>query len=195
MTSLDEIRKLKLKYPSGLVSSEGVPTLRELLEAGQERIVFLIELKGDAALHFPEILSIVEESGSRDQVLFWITWKLKFAELFERHLESGMDEVSSKVVWRVKNLEEYEDVIERFESRIVDLKPSWDALSWEDHLFMPPREHEALVDHAVEQGTLVLVSRVSSDSYLRTLREKGVRISMSRAPLSGWPRSITVCFL
>jgi hypothetical protein len=182
MTSLDEIRELRLKYPSGRVSTERVPTLRELLVAGRGRIVFLVELKGDAALHFPQILSIVEEAGAQDQVLFWITWKLEFAELFERFLESGMEEVRSSVVWRVKNRAEYEDVVERFDSRIVDLKPSWDELKWEDHLHIPPRQHGALVNHALENGTVILVSRVSSDSYLRTLHEKGVRIFMSRAP-------------
>ncbi|GAG48962.1 unnamed protein product, partial [marine sediment metagenome] len=46
----------------------------------------------------------------------------------------------------------------------------------------PPRQHAALVDHALASGSVVLVSRLSSDSYLRTLHEKGVRIFMSRSP-------------
>ena len=181
-TSFAEIRGLHLRYPSGRVSTERVPRLREFLEAGRGRILFLVELKGDSPIYFPEIVSITEEAGAKEHVLFWITWKREFAELFERYVDRGIESARSSVVWRVKDQAEYEDVIDRFGSRIVDLKPSWDELKWEDHLHIPPHEHASLVDYALERGTVVLVSRLSSDSYLRTLHAKGVRVFMSRAP-------------
>jgi hypothetical protein len=181
-TSFDEIRELRLKYPSGDVSSEKVPTLGELLRAGKGRILFLVELKGDSPLYFPEILSIVENAESSAQVLFWVTWRPEFAEPFQDYLESGITEVSSSVVWRVGNRSEFDDVVQKFDPRMIDLKPDWDALRLEKHLHIQPREHASLVEHALKGSAAVLVSRVSSDSYLQTLHDMGVRVFMSRAP-------------
>ena len=181
-TSFADIRKLRLKYPSGNVSSQKVPTLEELIRAGKGRTLFLVELKGNSPLYFPEILSIVESARASAQVLFWVTWRPEIVEHFQVFLESGISEVSSLVVWRVGNRSEYDDVVQKFHPRIIDVKPDWLALRLEDHLHIQPREHASLVKHALEEGLVVLVSRVSSDTYLKTLHDMGVRLFVSRAP-------------
>jgi hypothetical protein len=78
-STLEEMRALRLKYPSGAVNSELVPTLRDLLTKGRGRILFLIELKGAAPGHFPELLEFVQEVGATDHVLFWVTWRPELA--------------------------------------------------------------------------------------------------------------------
>lgn len=181
-STLEEMRALRLKYPSGRVSSEIVPSLRDLLTAGRGRILFLVELKGAAPGYFPEILELVEDLGATNHVLFWVTWRPEWPDLFEQLIESGIKEARSRVVWRVGNLAEYEDVIHRFKPEIIDLRPDWNELRWERFLGLTPRSHISLVERAIEDGVIPMVSRVSTQSYMETLYDAGVRVFMSRTP-------------
>ena len=181
-STLEEMRALRLRYPSGEVSSELVPTLRDLLTAGRGRVLFLVELKGAAPAHFPEILKLVEDMGATNNVLFWVTWRPEWPDFFEQQLAAGIDEARSRVVWRVGNLAEYEDVLRRFKPEIIDLRPDWDDLRWERFLGLTPRSHLSLVERAIEDGVIPIVSRVSTQSYLETLYNAGVRVFMSRSP-------------
>ncbi|MCZ6619058.1 MAG: glycerophosphodiester phosphodiesterase family protein, partial [Gammaproteobacteria bacterium] len=108
--TFEESRQLKLVYPSGKVSAERIPTFRELLLAARGRILFLVELKGVAPERFPELVDITRETNSTDQVLFWIDWTEDYAKLFEQHLNSGMGEVRTRVLWRARHMEALEDI-------------------------------------------------------------------------------------
>jgi len=177
-----ESRGLRLKYPSGNVSTEQMPTLRELLTAGQGRILFLVELKGGSAERFTDLISIAREAGALDHVLFWIDWTAERATLFEQHLNSGIQEVRTNVMWRARSLQALEDIVQRFDPIMVDLPPSYFELRWQRRLNLFPKKHLALVDTAHKLGVKVLVSKVTKNSHVDVLQSKGVRVFMSRAP-------------
>ena len=181
--SLEQIQKLHLKYPSGKVSQEKVPTLQEFLLRCKGRIIPLIEPKGVSHEHFQEILQIVKEEGLTGQVLFWATWKQESIEIYEKHLNSGWDEIRKCLVWRVKTYEEFQDLIARFRPLLVDLAPPMKRMELEK-LFssLPPKKHLALVDKVIPTKTNVMVSRIITNSYLDILYERGVRVFMSRNP-------------
>lgn len=182
-STLKQISGLRLEYPSGLVSPERVPTLRELISAGQDRILFLVEIKGKAREHLPEILQIVKETELMEQVLFWVTWDEEYVELYERQLKSGLEEVRTSVVWRVDSLEKFEDIVTRFDPIFVDLVPSMNAMRLESSfLHILPKEHLSLVDKVIPHPVNIMVSKVISDSYLDILYDRGVRLFMSRDP-------------
>jgi hypothetical protein len=182
-TTLKQISRLRLKYPSGQLSTEKVPTLRELISAGRERILFLVEPKGEAREHLPEILQILKETESMGQVLIWVTWEKETVELYERQLKSGLEEVRTSVVWRVDNIKKFDDITTKFDPLFVDLVPSMNAMRLESSfLNILPKEHLSLVENVAPQAINIMVSKVISDSYLDILYDRGIRMFMSRDP-------------
>ncbi len=185
--TFEESRQVKLKYPSGNVSTEQIPSFRELLVAGKGRILFLVELKGATPEHFPELVSIARETNSLDHVLFWIDWSEEYATLFEKHVQAGMKEARTSVLWRTRSLLALEDVIDKFDPTMVDIPPTLQELSKErgytGYVFgILPKQHFSLVEAAQDRGVKVLVSKVTTNSYLNGLQSEGVRVFMSRAP-------------
>jgi hypothetical protein len=182
-STLKQISGLRLEYLSGQVSTERVPTLRELISAGQGRILFLVEPKGKAREHLPEILQIVKETELMEQVLFWVTWNEEYVDLYERQFKSGLEEVRTSVVWRVDSLKKFEDIVTRFDPPFVDLVPSMNAMRLESSfLSILPKEHLSLVEKVVPKPINIMVSKVMSNSYLDILYDRGVRLFMSRDP-------------
>jgi glycerophosphoryl diester phosphodiesterase len=185
--TFEESRELRLKYPSGTVSAERIPTLRELLAVGRGRILFLIEVKGGAQEHFPELLKIAYETGSIEHVLFWIDWTPEYATLYEQLLNSGVQEVRTNVMWRTRDMEALDDVVNKLDPIMVDIPPMQEELDKETGytsylLGILPKQHLSLVRAANEHGVKVMVSKVTTNSYIRGLRSEGVRVFMSRAP-------------
>jgi glycerophosphoryl diester phosphodiesterase len=185
--TFEESRRLRLKYPSGKVSTEHIPTFRELLLAGRGRTLFLVELKGGSPERFPDLVDIARETGSIDHVLFWIDWSADYASLYEQHLRSGMREVRTNVLWRARSIEALEDIVNKFDPIMVDIPPTLPELSKERGyrgylLGILPKQHLSLVEAAQDHGIKVLVSRVTTNSYLDGLQSRGVQVFMSRAP-------------
>jgi len=185
--TFEESRQLRLTYPSGEVSDERIPTFREFVQAGRGRILLLVELKGTSPERFLDLVDIARETSSLDHVLFWIDWTEEYAELFEQHLDSGVQEVRSNVLWRTRTLEALDDVYHRFNPIMVDIPPSMKELGkekgYQSYIFgILPEGHLSIVEAANAYGVKVLVSKVTTNSYVRGLRKKGVRAFMSRAP-------------
>jgi hypothetical protein len=70
---------------------------------------------------------------------------------------------------------------------MVDIPPTQEELSKEGGytgylLGILPKQHLALVEAAQGYGIKVVVSKVTTNSYLDGLHSKGVRVFMSRAP-------------
>lgn len=182
-STLKQISGLQLEYPSGQVSTEKVPTLQELILAGKNRILFLVEPKGKAREFLPEILQILKQTESMGQVLIWVTWQKEYVELYDQQFKSGLEEVRTSVVWRVDNLQKFEDINARFNPIFVDLVPSMNSMRLEkSFLNIVPKEHLSLVDKVIPRPVNIMVSKVITDSYLKILYERGVRLFMSRDP-------------
>ena len=183
----EESRKLRLKYPSGNLSDERIPTFRELLAATRGRMLILVELKGTSPERFVDIVEIARETEMLDQVFFWIDWKPDYAERLKSLLDSGLQEVRTNVLWRTRDMQALEDVVEKFDPVMVDIPPRQDELSkakgYRTEFFghLPP-DHLALVKAAQNAGVKVFVSKVTTNAYLRGLEKEGVRGFMSRAP-------------
>ena len=181
--TFENARKLRLKYPSGNISQEQIPTFRELLMAGRGRIIFLVDLLVLSPEQIQDLVRIVKETESADHVLFWVLWNRKRVEYFERHLKAGMEEIRTSVIWRVSNIEEYQDIVTKFNPKMVDLVPQRGAVELENtFLRVLPKKHFALVDMVVKHRTKIMVSRVETNSYIDVLLDKGVRVFMSREP-------------
>ena len=181
--TLEQIRTLSLMYPSGSVSQEKVPTLQEFLRACRDRIIPLIEPKGLTREYLPEILQIAREAGVLDQVLVWVTWSEETVLRYEEHLQAGLAEVRTNVVWRVDSLEKLEDVVSRFDPPLIDLSPSMRRLELEkSFLHIAPRGHMSLIERVVPTSSTLMVSRIITNSYLDAMYERGVRVFMSRDP-------------
>jgi len=180
-------RQLRLTYPSGKESSEIIPTFRELLIAGGGRILFLVELKGGTPERLPELMDIARETDSLDKVFFWIDWTPEYAVLLEQFMKSGLPEIRTSVLWRTREMDALDDVLQRFDPIMVDIPPEQEELSdargWRTRIFgVLPENHLALVKEAQSRGAKVMVSKVETNPYFNGLRKEGVRVYMSRAP-------------
>lgn len=180
--TLQQLRKLNLKYPSGKVSSEKIPTFRELLEKAQGRILFLVELKGKAPEHFHDLLKIIRETKSADKVLFWIDYNEEYLTLYEQYQEAGIKEVHSNILWRARNLEQFQDIAKRFNPRMVDLPATRAELAAERKQDIIPERHLALVETVQKAGINVLASKIGTNAYLELLLAKNVKAYMTRSP-------------
>ena len=181
--SLEELQNLRLRYSSGRVTKDKIPTLSQMLTTGGENILFLVELKGSTPLYFLDLVKIMETTDSSDQVLFWITWRKELVELFDQHMKSGVEEVRKNVVWRVNSQQQLDDIINRFHPRLIDL-PLLPPEGWSDETVaeLYPSEHAELVESALQYPVRVMASRLSTIPYIDSLYDQGVRIFMFRKP-------------
>ena len=182
--TFEQLRKLRLKYSTGRVSEQTIPTLEELLAAGGGRMVFLVELMGTTSRYFPEILDIVKSGGWTDHVMYWIAYNAESVKHCERFLAEGIEEVKTDVVWRVRSPQQFEEVFAKFGPRLIDLRAGTPANGWSEKTYknLLPQAHLALVEAAMERPVGIMVSRLRINPYLELLYERGVRIFMSRNP-------------
>jgi len=184
--TLDELRDLNLKYvQSGQVLPEGIPSLQELLRAGEGRIIFLLQVKSGINQRFPELQKIVKEVGAEENTLYWVKARKHNVDAFAKHIEAGVEGIPSTVVWRVTDLQQLHDLTKRIKPRMVDITldlPSPAREEWSDETYEKyfPHDHVELVEEALKLPLIVMVSRIRTDKYMDFLYEKGVRTFASK---------------
>jgi glycerophosphoryl diester phosphodiesterase len=184
--TLAELRDLNLKYvQSGEVLPERIPSVQELLRAGEGRIIFLLQVKSGINQRFPELQKMVKEVGAEQNTLYWVKARKKNVDAFARHMEAGVEGIPSSVVWRVTNLEQLRDLATRIKPRMVDITldlPSPAREEWSDDTYEKyfPHDHVELVEEALKLPLIVMVSRIRTNKYMDFLYEKGVRTFASK---------------
>lgn len=181
--SLEDARKLSLKYDSGKISTEKLSTFGELLVKASGRILLLVELKGESPKYLPELINILQQTNSADKVLFWVDWNKEYVNLYEQYLKSGINEVKTNVLWRARNAEQFKYIVEKLDPIMIDFPLTGEEIGENFSFFGSlPERHLALVDSANKKGIKVLVSKLMTNSYLDVLLGKDVRMFMSRDP-------------
>ena len=184
--TLDELRDLNLKYVrSGQLLPEKIPSLQEILRAGQGRIVFLLQIKYGINQRFPELQQIVREVGAEENVLYFVKAHRDNVDAFAKYIEAGVEGIPSTVVWRVGNVEQLRDLAARIKPRIIDITvniPLPGGAEWSDETYEKyfPHDHVKLVDAALKFPFIVMVSRNRTNKYMDFLYEKGIRIFASK---------------
>lgn len=179
--TLEELNTLYLKFPSGRLSEEKIPSLEHFLSAGQGRILFLLQIKENVADDFPLIQQVVEDAGAVENTLYWIKATKNNVDSFRRLIESGVDGIRKSVVWRVDSLENLDYVVKEIRPRIVDFPPNFpEGWSQETVNQLFPRDHFELVLRGLEYPIIPMVSRIRTEAYMGLLYSEGIRIFVSK---------------
>lgn len=118
--TLPQLKELKLKYHNGKMSDQTVPTFKEFLEKGKNRILFKVDFK--LRIDFlPDAVKLVEENGMLDYVIFILSYTEERAEEISKMINSGMPFHPGLFMFRTKSVEEVKSVIDNFHPSIIEI--------------------------------------------------------------------------
>lgn len=118
--SLADLRTLRLTYPDGTVSDEGVPTFEELVVRGRGRILFKADYRPPLAT-LPRAAEILDEHGMLGHVMIRLRWSEATADSLAGMIEAGMPWHPNLVLFQARNASEVEAAVARFHPWAVEV--------------------------------------------------------------------------
>jgi glycerophosphoryl diester phosphodiesterase len=116
----DELKELRLRYRSGKISHETVPTFAEMLTRGKDRILFKVDLKcGISCL--VSVLDDLGATGTMRQVMIRLHWRKIDPDEVKRIVSSAPEYAGAILLFRVNSPGEASEAIEKFQPPVIEM--------------------------------------------------------------------------
>ncbi len=168
--TLEQLKRLRKRYRDGSLSVHHVATLREFLDAGQDRILFKPDLKLGLIEHFDQLARLIAKHPAGTQV--FLRTGFDDADAIEQSFATGTPKV--EVMFMVDSESQVRDVYKRFAPATIQINISnGETLS---------DSKRAAIRAARKLGILVETHEFNSPEQTATLLDAGVRMLHTNNP-------------
>lgn len=169
---IKDVAKLKKRFRDRSLSEHGVSSLESMLRAGQDSILFKVDLKPGVVSHFDDVARLVVKCSMQQKV--FLRTELKHADVIARCFAGGTPKV--EVMFRVNTEQQVRTVHGRFAPTTIQVNISKDEP-------ISPEETRA-IRTACELGMLVETHCNRNTKRLEDLIQAGVRMFHTNTPLA-----------
>ena len=170
--TLADLRRLRLKYTNGRLSSETVPTFGEFLARAKGRILFKIDYRPPLGT-FPDTVRLVEKHGMLEHVFFRFDWSEIDTEMLRRFVDEGMPYAPNLLMFRTRRPEEVQAALSQFDLNLIEIY-------FDDNELTEGRLEAVRV--AQEAGLVLETHSWGKEQNWDALLEKGFRMFHTRSP-------------
>ena len=114
--TIEELKKYRLTYINGEVSSEKIPLFEEFIFKGDGKIIFKIDFKPELK-YLNELLEQIKNLKLQDRIILRFKYKKEIVNALANYNSDDMP----IILFRIKNLAQYEELRSTFNPKMISI--------------------------------------------------------------------------